>query len=246
MSTIKTVGIIGYGRFGHLLEALFKKIRPSIDLKIYSKSVVPDSKRFFSFEDTVKCDLVIPAVPIRAFENVIKKISKKIKLGSTVMDVCSVKAYPIKIMGKYLPQSVTIIGSHPLFGPQTVLKLKNKLSGLSMVMQFVRGEKNKYIEVKNIFKSLKLEIIEMNSSDHDRNVAKSQFPAHIIGNIASGINLSPRLTDTKSNEVLINFLEIVQADRELLIDMYRYNQYCKKELQKIETSFGQVIKTLKY
>ena len=96
MNTIKTVGIIGYGRFGHLLEALFKKIRSSIDLKIYSKSVVSDSERFFSFEDTIKCDLIIPAVPIHAFENVIKKISKKSKGNSIIMDVCSVKAYPIK------------------------------------------------------------------------------------------------------------------------------------------------------
>ena len=246
MIKIKSIGIVGYGRFGLLLESLIKKIRPSIDLKIYSRNIIPDSKRFFSFNSTVRSDLVIPAVPIHSFENVIKKISKKVKPGSIVMDVCSVKTHPIKIMGKYLPQSVTIIGSHPLFGPQTVKKLNNKLSGLSIVMQFVRGEKKKYEEVKKIFKDLDLKIIEMDATNHDKYVAKSQFPAHIIGNIASGINLSPRPTDTKSNEVLINFLEIVQADRELLIDMYRYNQYCKKELQKIETSFGQVIKTLKY
>src|SRR3990167_899388 len=116
MNTIKTVGIIGYGRFGLLLESLIKKIRPSIDLKVYSRNISPDLKLFFSFEDTAQCDLIFPAVPIHSFENVIKKISKKVKPGSIVMDVCSVKTHPIKIMEKYLPLAVTIIASHPLFG----------------------------------------------------------------------------------------------------------------------------------
>ena len=245
MNSIKSIGIIGYGRFGHLLEALFKRIT-YIDLKIYARTVVPDSKRFFTFDDTVRCDLVIPAAPIHSFENVIKKISKKIKEGSTVMDVCSVKVHPIKVMEKYLLQSVTIVGSHPLFGPQTVRKLKNRLLGLKIVMQFVRGKKNKYEDVKRIFKNLNIKIIEMNATSHDENVAKSQFAAHMIGNIAFGISLSPRVTDTKSNEVLNNFLEMIEEDSKLFIDMYRYNQYCKKELQKIKTSFEQVIKTLKY
>ena len=238
MSTIKTVGIIGYGRFGLLLESLIKKIRPSIDLKIYSRNIISDSKRFFSFNSTVRSDLVIPAVPIHSFENVIKKISKKVKPGSIVMDVCSVKTHPIKIMEKYLPLAVTIIASHPLFGPKTVQILNNRLSGLSIVMQFVRGDKNKYEDVKKIFKDFDLKIIEMDATSHDKYVAKSQFPAHIIGNIAAGINLLPQVTDTKSNEVLNNFLIMIQADPKLLIDIYRYNPYCKKELQKIERSFG--------
>src|SRR3990167_1776621 len=246
MNTIKTVGIIGYGRFGLLLESLIKKIRPSIDLKVYSRNISPDLKHFFSFEDTAQCDLIFPAVPISAFENVIKMISKTIKVNSIVMDICSVKVHPIKIMKKYLPQGVTIIATHPLFGPQTVQILKNKLSGLSIVMQFVRGDKSKYEDVKKIFKDLDLKIIEMDATSHDKYVAKSQFPAHIIGNIAAGINLLPQVTDTKSNEALNNFLIMIQADPKLLIDIYRYNPYCKKELQKIERSFESVIKTLKY
>ena len=245
MIKIKSIVIVGYGRFGLLLESLIKKIRPSIDLKVYSRNISPDLKRFFSFEDTAQCDLIFPAVPISAFENVIKMISKTIKENSIVMDICSVKVHPIKIMKKYLPQGVTIIATHPLFGPQTVQILKNRLSGLSIVMQFVRGDKSKYEDVKKIFKDLDLKIIEMDATSHDKYVAKSQFPAHIIGNIAAGINLLPQVTDTKSNEVLNDFLIMIQADPKLLIDIYRYNPYCKKELQKIERSFGLVIKTLK-
>jgi len=244
MNTIKSIGIVGHGRFGKLLESLLKKIRPSIDLKMYSRNISPDSKRFFSVNDTVQCDLIIVAISIRAFEKVVKRIAKKFKEDSIVMDVCSVKVYPVNVMEKYLPQSITIIGSHPLFGPQTVKKFNDKLSGLKLAMTFVRGERNKYEKVKKIFENLNLKIIEMSAKDHDKFAAKSQFPAHIIGSIAAGIRLSSQPTDTKSNEVLNSFLEMIQVDPTLLHDMYRYNSNCKKELQKIKNSFESVIKML--
>ncbi len=246
MNGIRSIGIIGYGKFGLLLETLLVKVDSSIDLKIYYRKEVKVSKRFSSLNEVINSDLIIPAVPIREFENVIKTISEKVKSDSIVMDVCSVKDYPIKIMKKYLPQSITIIGSHPLFGPQTVHKLKNRSAGLNMVMQFVRGEKNKYENVKSIFKKLNLKIIEIDSDSHDKFVAKSQFPAHVIGNFAHGFGMSSQLTDTKSNEVLNDFLEIIQPDPKFLKDIYRFNPYAKKEFAKIEKSFKSVIKMIKH
>ncbi|MCL2615473.1 MAG: prephenate dehydrogenase [Dehalococcoidia bacterium] len=63
-----------------------------------------------------KVDIVILAVPISAFEDSIKELSKKIKAGQKVIDVTSVKMMPVDVMHKYLPECL-VLGAHPIFGP---------------------------------------------------------------------------------------------------------------------------------
>jgi len=59
------------------------------------------------------------SVPINQLERTIINISPYLKPGSIVYDVCSVKEQPCKWMLEQLPSSVSIIGTHPLFGPDS-------------------------------------------------------------------------------------------------------------------------------
>ena len=62
-----------------------------------------------SYERTVKnADIVIIGVPVKAFSNVIKKISPHLKSGAIVTDVGSVKKSLIKFAEKFLPKCVKI------------------------------------------------------------------------------------------------------------------------------------------
>ena len=70
-----------------------------------------------SFEDAVRgADRVMICVSIGAFEEVVKKIAPAVREGQPVMDICSVKAFPVKVMHEHLKQGL-VLGTHPVFGP---------------------------------------------------------------------------------------------------------------------------------
>ncbi len=61
-------------------------------------------------------DIVLVAVPIDSFEEVIKQLKPCLSPGQTVMDVTSVKVIPVEVMHRHLPDR-TVLGTHPVFGP---------------------------------------------------------------------------------------------------------------------------------
>ncbi len=63
-----------------------------------------------------KADNIILCVSISAFEEVVRKIANSIHEGQNVLDICSVKQQPVKIMHQYI-KGATILGTHPVFGP---------------------------------------------------------------------------------------------------------------------------------
>jgi prephenate dehydrogenase len=69
------------------------------------------------FNSAVKAaERVLVCVSIGSFEEVIKKIAPDVHEGQVVMDVCSIKEYPVAVMHQYLKQGL-VLGTHPLFGP---------------------------------------------------------------------------------------------------------------------------------
>jgi len=61
-------------------------------------------------------DRVLICVSISSFEEVVKKISPVIHQGQPIMDICSIKEFPVNIMHKYL-KGALVLGTHPVFGP---------------------------------------------------------------------------------------------------------------------------------
>ena len=55
-------------------------------------------------------------VSISSFEEVVKKIGPAISDGQAVMDICSIKEFPVKVMHDNIKHGL-ILGTHPLFGP---------------------------------------------------------------------------------------------------------------------------------
>jgi prephenate dehydrogenase len=64
----------------------------------------------------IAADRVMICVSISAFEEVVKIISPNIREGQAVMDICSIKGYPVKVMHENIKHGL-ILGTHPLFGP---------------------------------------------------------------------------------------------------------------------------------
>src|SRR5208283_255604 len=51
---------------------------------------------------TSQADLIIISVPIAAFEQTVKELSRFVKKGQTVVDVTSVKVMPMEVMHQHL------------------------------------------------------------------------------------------------------------------------------------------------
>jgi len=67
-------------------------------------------------EEAVKnADVVLLAVPIDNFEEVVKQLSPYTHSGQVIIDITSIKVFPVETMHKYIKTGLTL-GTHPMFG----------------------------------------------------------------------------------------------------------------------------------
>jgi len=241
---IKTIGLIGYGRFGSFFARdILPKVFPRAKIEIFSRT--KKGREFKDLETVCKSDLVIPTVPIGKTEKICKKISGLLSKNSIVMDVCSVKSEPARWMKAHLPKSTDIISSHPMFGQSSYNKFSGDLSKLKFVIYPTRCSDESYKLIKESF-AKKLEVIEMDPETHDKLSAKFQFTAHFFGQALNKMNLSRSHIDTESAKLMIDMMENLSADSdELFLDMYRFNPYAKVQLANILLSISAVTNKLK-
>lgn len=216
------IAIIGYGRFGKLLTEIFA---PYGEIFVISSRKIRGIKQI-EYPDLDKMDLIIPAVPISKFKETIIKINPILKKGAIVMDVCSVKVEPVAIIKKYLKPHIQILGTHPMFGPDSA---KNGLKGLQIVVCPLRINKANYRKIIEIFKKLKLKIIEITPEQHDKEAAMCLALVHFIGRGLKRIDFKKENITTLGCERLLAVNETVNNDTwELFLDMHRSNPYTKK------------------
>ncbi len=62
-------------------------------------------------------DVVLLSVPIKETAKVVEEIAPRMRPGSLLMDVTSLKSEPMKAMLRWAPEGVDVLGTHPMFGP---------------------------------------------------------------------------------------------------------------------------------
>lgn len=230
------IAIIGFGRFG---KSLAEILAPYCQIFIISQKNINDKKfQQIDYSDLKNIDITIPAVPISVLKNTLKKINPFLKNGSLVMDVCSVKVYPCKWLRKYLPENIEILGSHPMFGPDSARK---GLKGLQIIFCPLRISDEKFKEIKNIFQKLNLKIIEMIPEEHDKQSAISLVLVHFIGRALKNNQIKQQKISTLGFKKLLQACDNVTNDSwELFCDMNNYNPYAKKIRKKFIESLQKI------
>ncbi len=238
------IGIIGFGRFGKLIIKYLsedKKVyvfsRSGKDEEIKKSNGIPAS-----LEEVCKKDIIIPCVPISQFENTLKKIKNMLKDNSLVVDVCSVKEYPVGIMKKILPKKIGILATHPMFGPDSA---SETVKGRKIVLCKVRISDEKYKKIKSCLDKKGLIVIESTLKRHDREIAKTLILTHFIGRGLINFGAKNLDIDTEGYKRLMNILEMVKNDTEQLFkDMNRYNKYSKEIRKGFMKSLNKINKRL--
>ena len=215
---MKTVGIIGYGRFGKVLAELLLK---DYNVKVFDPN--NDAGNISAeLEEVLKSVLVFVAVPICKFENSIKEISTYKLYNTTIIDVCSVKVYPVKIMEKYLPDHIGIIASHPHFGPDSYSPFRE----LKTTLCPIRDIYNRYDEIKIFFENNSVRTVNISPEDHDMMAASSQGVTHFIGRILNEAGIVSTQINTLGFNDLLGVIEQTCNDSwDLFKDLQRYNPY---------------------
>jgi prephenate dehydrogenase len=119
-------------------------------------------------------DIVIVTVPIDITEKVISETAPKMKKGSLLMDLTSLKVRPTDAMLKYAPQGVEILGTHPMFGPSIP-----SLHGQIFILTPIEGRCDKWFPImRSLFEDNGAHIEVISPAEHDRFVSVVQGLTH--------------------------------------------------------------------
>ena len=228
---MKSIGIIGLGRFGQLMAHYLKG---HFDVYVSNRSDKSEIAKYLGVHyvpigECATKDIVVPCVPISHLKDVLLYIAPLLKEGSLVFDVCSVKLLPSRWMEEILPNNCSILCTHPLFGPDTT---KKGLDGKMIALCPVRGVN--IAKVQAYMTELGLVPIVSTPEEHDKQMAKSLALIHFLGNALDKIDIDEVRLATKTHEKLKELVKITKNDsKELFMDMHKYNPFVssvRKEL----------------
>jgi prephenate dehydrogenase len=129
------------------------------------------------FPTAVKgADRVVICVSISSLEEVVKKIAPAIHKGQPIMDICSIKQYPVDVMHKYLKDAL-VLGTHPVFGPGS-----NGVAHKAYVLTPTNKEEEVYAEeFKRWLEKEEAHVFVMTPEKHDELMSIILGFSHFVG-----------------------------------------------------------------
>ena len=222
------IGIIGFGRFGKLMA---RYLALDFEVFIYNRSdkasqIREIGARPADLAEVCSQKVVILSVPISAMQDFLREISPLLRKDAVVADVCSVKVYPVQWMRELLPQSVSILATHPMFGPDSAAE---SLHDRKIVLCPVRIDDSRYGKIKSWISAKGMIVIETTPEEHDRQIAVSLCLTHFIGRSLEEFGAKELIIDTEGYKRLLHILGVVTHDTwQLFTDMNHCNPYAKE------------------
>ncbi len=236
------IGVYGLGRFGFFWSELLAE---KFDVLGYNRSLLPDIPKKVSIVDEnqiLQSDILFLCVSISSLENVLESIASRLKPGCLVFDTSSVKVYPVKLMKAILPDTVDIIATHPMFGPDSG---KNGVKSLPVVFIPVRDRLGYAEKWRQIFIDFGMRVIEITAEEHDRDAALTQGVTHFIGRVLNELNLKDSEIATVGYKSLLSIVEQTCNDPlQLFMDLQHYNPYTHKMRQDLNDSLKKTMNML--
>jgi prephenate dehydrogenase len=241
--TISIVG--GTGGMGKLFAKVFKK--HAKEVIICSRNIVKAKKvakslnvSTWPLEECGKADVVLVSIPIEETYKVCKKISDKMKKGTLLIELSSVKLGIADKLSKDLKKKgINYLSLHPLFGPRI-----RSLKGKKIVI--IRSNKN-IIEEKilKFFVHRKATMIESNVEEHDRFMAAIQVAHHFmyLGYLTMEKHYdmsSMKEFATESFKRTLKTLKMIKENRDTILTIQKLNPYAKETRSRFIESLSKI------
>jgi len=120
-------------------------------------------------------DVILLSVPIDNLEEVVKQISPHIQPKQVIVDITSVKVFPVEVMHKYIKNGL-ILGTHPMFGPGA-----NNIGNQNFVLTPTSDDEQKLAEKVSVYlEDRGARVTLMTPEEHDEMVAITLGLSHFI------------------------------------------------------------------
>jgi len=222
------IGIIGFGRFGRFAANILQS-----DFEVYAydqrKVTGEGNVKVVSFNEAALKPVVVLCVPISTIEAVCQRLRPLLTKGQLVLDTCSVKEKPLQSMTRILPKSVEVLGTHPLFGPDSA---RSGISGFRIVLCQARCKR--IGKIQGYLQQLGLEVIRTTATRHDREMAQSQALFHFLARGVSALRLrTGKLSTPGPTRLFSEFREVQKDSLQLFQDLHRMNRYSRRLRQEL-------------
>ncbi|MFN3504772.1 MAG: prephenate dehydrogenase/arogenate dehydrogenase family protein [Caldimicrobium sp.] len=221
------IGIIGgAGKMGSLFKRFFQK--KGYNVLISDKEVGLPLNKLLN-----QAKIILISLPIEIFPKVIMEMAPLVRDSHWIMDICSLKYEPAKIMKKYLKKG-ELLATHPLFGP-----FEEDLKGKTIAYYPLRG-KNFASWLVSLCKEEGLRIVCVPPKKHDEVMAIVQALNHFIQ-----IILAKTLKDTKFSleEILSLYTPSFLKQLEILRRLSKQDEHLYAHIQ-LKNPFAKKIRTL--
>ncbi len=223
----KELGFIGFGNFGRFIMPYLKPyfniiVFDRLDLSAEAKEA---GVKWGTLKEAASREYIALAVPVQYLEEVLLEIKEYIESKAVVFDLSSVKVKPIELMLKHLPATVEIVGTHPLFGPQSG---KNGIAGLNIVICPVRTKKNGNL-TRFFAEELKLNVLERTATVHDKQMAYVQALTHFVGRAVNAMDIPDVEQKTPAYQYLLDIKRnLGQDSMDLFLTIELENPFAKE------------------
>jgi prephenate dehydrogenase len=233
--------IIGAGKMGRWFAKFFLEEGDSVIVSSRSREKLLKIRDEFEVEvaDNVNAvknsDRILICVPIENFEEVVREIHSHVRPEQVIMDICSIKGIPVKIMHKYIKTGTTL-GTHPVFGPGA-----KSIKGQNFILTPIGKKEKKFAEnFKGWLEERQANVFIMSPRKHDELMSAVLGLPHFLGLVACDTLLNcPNFLETKkvagpSYKILLNLVEVAVFEE---TEFYTSIQMNLPETEKIEGLF---------
>lgn len=213
-------------------------------------------------------DVVVLAVPLIDFQDVVQSLPVDRLRGKLVVDVCPLIAHPKAVMLRSFGPEVDILCSHPMLGVSStsagsgavkdaveelgvvVAKIDHHPSttwdGRPMIYEKVRvTDVSRCDRFLKIFEEARCQMVEMAAEEHDASIADAEFVTHLTGRLFDRQTLPPTPVLSKEYAALCDVVELTAGDSfDLFFGMFKFNDRARDQLNKMRENLARIERQL--
>ncbi len=236
------IAVIGAGKMGVWFAKFYHSKGYSVTLADRKKEKIANLKKQLQINTTtdfreavIGVDQVLICVSITAFEEVVKTIAPVLHKGQIVMDICSIKETPVKLMHENIKEALAL-GTHPVFGPGS-----NGVKHKAYILTPTNAAEEKFAqEFKKVLEKEEAHVFVMSPKKHDELMSVVLGLPHFLGLVACETLLEQKnLPETKKVAGITYRMLFTLAEATALEtpDLYASLQTDLPDLSKIEDQF---------
>lgn len=243
------LAIIGFGAFGRFMAG---HLKAHAEVVAFDQADIREAARAagvvsVSLAEAAQSGTIVLVVPVQHLPGLLSELSpllqQREKQAPLVIDVASVKVRPITLMLAQLPNGAEILGTHPLFGPQSG---RDGIAGLPIAFCPVRASEATTERVRRFLsQKLALKVVQTNAEAHDRQMACVQGLTHLISRSIGAMELPGGELTTRAYEQLRALRANLAEDSwDLFVTIERENPFALDACRRFRSEIDALIARL--